>query len=213
MITCCQPRLRDKLSSQTFRTLRVLRWRGICGEALLRASGSRVTPKHRPSSVSSSAITASSSSSLLCQRRYDSSSSSDSTSDKKVSINTKDSKQPDEEKSGKKDKHKPLLLSQSNTTRLKNDKIRQKQQQAEDDRQESEAIRATFVSSKGKLYRLRNLTLILCRVERSCISARSDNCFPFFCCNYHEDRCLGERMSRVIQRDYWIYDQLNRWSG
>ena len=175
MITCCQPRLRDKLSSQTSRTLRVLRWRGICGEALLLASNSRGTTKCRPCSFSSCKVTASSSSSLLHQRRYDSS-SRDSTSDKKESKETKQSKESDHEKSGKKEKHKPLLLSQSNTTRLKNDKLRQKQQQAEDDRQEYEAIKATSVSSSnGRHSNKRTSISALCGVGRSNLTARNNN--------------------------------------
>lgn len=53
----------------------------------------------------------------------------------------------EDEKSTKGDKtHKPLLISHSNSTRMKNDKIRQKEFQGEDDRQQNEAMVATSVS-------------------------------------------------------------------
>jgi hypothetical protein len=56
-------------------------------------------------------------------------------------VNTED------EKNTKGDKtHKPLLISHSNSTRMKNDKIRQKEFQGEDDRQQNEAMVATSVS-------------------------------------------------------------------
>jgi hypothetical protein len=44
-------------------------------------------------------------------------------------------------KGGMNDKHKPHLLSTSNITRLKNDKIRQLQQQGEDDRKQNEVCK------------------------------------------------------------------------
>lgn len=53
----------------------------------------------------------------------------------------------EDEKNTKGDKtHKPLLISHSNSTRVKNDKIRQKEYQGEDDRQQNEAMVATSVS-------------------------------------------------------------------
>jgi hypothetical protein len=59
----------------------------------------------------------------------------------KTKVNTED------EKNTKGDKtHKPLLISHSNSTRMKNDKIRQKEFQGEDDRQQNEAMVATSVS-------------------------------------------------------------------
>lgn len=149
MITRCQSRLHVKLRTpRVLQNSKSLRDRRIdCLRQLHSPDSSNrlIGDFCQATSCPRSAL---SSSSVNRQRRYSSSTSgfdkvplADSTK-----IFTSTVKNTEDEKTPKVNKHKPLLVSHSNSTRLRNDKIRQLQQQGEDDRQQNEAMMATSVS-------------------------------------------------------------------
>ena len=111
-----------------------------------------VAKMHLRASASSSSSSSYFKTSLAVGLRYfgSSSSGSDTKKSSKSSVpkgkpRSSDTKQSDDEKNAK-ITHKPYLITSGNSTRLKNDKIRQLQQQGEDDRQQNEAMMATSVS-------------------------------------------------------------------
>jgi hypothetical protein len=139
MITRCQRR------SRAVQNLRVLKNRGLDRCLSLNSNNVRFVigkgPNQRQFHVlTSCSSTAHLSRHLVEERNFCTDKSYPKTL--KTKVNTED------EKNAKGDKtHKPLLISHSNSTRMKNDKIRQKEFQGEDDRQQNEAMVATSVST------------------------------------------------------------------
>jgi hypothetical protein len=150
MITRCQSRLHVKL-----RTPRILQY----SKALRDRRIDIIRQLHSQDSSNSFRIdqtgpcscSALSSSSVNRQRRHSSSNGYEKVpKGDSTKIFPSSSKKSEDEKNQKGNKHKPLLVSHSNSTRLRNDKIRQLQQQGEDDRQQSEAMMATSVSHQER---------------------------------------------------------------
>ena len=161
MITFCQPRLNVRIYSRAQQNLQSLRhctiWRGLSFSISdMSLTAEKMAAKMHCRSSSSSSSSSYLTSSLSAGLRYFGSrgiGSDPNMIGKTVTPKGKsgvgyDTKQSEEEKTGK-IIHKPYLITSGNSTRLKNDKIRQLQQQGEDDRQQNEAMMATSVSYFG----------------------------------------------------------------
>lgn len=144
MITSCQRRGRLNLRSRAVQNLRILKDRGLnkClsfNSINLRLVIGKGLSQQQFHTLSSCSGTTPLSKHVIIERSFCSSSEKPSSKTVKTKVHTEDDK-------NKGDKHKPLLISHSNATRVKNDKIRQTQQQGEDDRQQNDAMVATSVS-------------------------------------------------------------------
>ena len=171
MITSCQPRLHVRIHSRALQSLRSLRYctlrRGLSFSILdMSFTAGKIAAKMHCRSSSSSSSSSYFTSSLSAGLRYfgsrgigsDPNMIGKSAAPKGKSGGGNDTKHSEEEKTGK-IAHKPYLITSGNSTRLKNDKIRQLQQQGEDDRQQNEAMMATSVSYFGRTY-LMTLSLL-----------------------------------------------------